>query len=74
MHLGQLALHETPQSFWVSRVKLSRNRGSADATYLLLCPMVRPREISPLSMRTLNPQAGFEQTHALNMMDAPSRP
>jgi hypothetical protein len=40
----------------------------------VLLPIVLPIEISPLSMRTLNPQTGFEQTHALYMMGAPSRP
>src|SRR5258706_80284 len=33
--------------------------------YLLEDPMLRPRLISPLSIRTLNPQAGLLHTHAL---------
>jgi len=32
---------------------------------LLLVVIGRPMEISPLSIRTLNPQGGLEQTHAL---------
>src|SRR2546427_6772776 len=42
--------------------------------YLKLWPMARPKEISPLSMRILNPHSGFEQTHALYVIGAPSRP
>ena len=30
-----------------------------------LCPMVRPKVISPLSIRMLKPHSGFEQTQAL---------
>src|SRR3989454_94582 len=33
--------------------------------YLKLWPIARPKEISPLSMRMLNPHSGFEQTQAL---------
>ena len=33
--------------------------------YLKLCPIARPNEISPLSMRRLNPQSGFVHAHAL---------
>ena len=37
-------------------------------------PMVRPKLISPLSMRMLNPHSGLLHTQALNVMGAPSRP
>jgi hypothetical protein len=43
-------------------------------TYLKLCPIVRPNEISPLSIRMLNPHSGFVHTQALYVIGAPSRP
>ena len=33
--------------------------------YFKLWPIARPNEISPLSIRTLNPQSGLLHTHAL---------
>jgi len=42
--------------------------------YLCDCPTDRPKLISPLSIRKLNPQSGLLHTHALYVMGAPSRP
>jgi hypothetical protein len=55
-------------------VELSRIRGiepprdrrcANERGYFELWPMVRPKEISPLSIRMLNPQSGLLHTHAL---------
>ena len=49
------------------RVETAADRGRADRVqdYLKLWPIARPKEISPLSMRMLNPQSGFVHTQAL---------
>ena len=51
--LGEQVLNEVPEFLWLSGIKQPRNCGTSDFPYLKLCPMVRPREISPLSMRRL---------------------
>jgi hypothetical protein len=53
VYLGEQVLNEVPELVWVSGIKQPRNCGTPDFPYLKLCPMVRPREISPLSMRRL---------------------
>jgi hypothetical protein len=53
---------------------LALARGVGAGGYLKLCPIARPSEISPLSMRRLNPQSGLVQTQALYVIGAPSRP
>lgn len=43
-------------------------------TYFRDWPRGRPKLISPLSIRMLNPHVGLVQTQALYVMGAPSRP
>jgi hypothetical protein len=47
---------------------------AAGCCYLCDWPTDRPKLISPLSIRKLNPQSGLLQTHALYVMGAPSLP
>jgi hypothetical protein len=59
----------------ISWIEPSRDRGCAnEGGYFELCPIVRPNEISPLSIRMLNPQSGLLHTQALYVIGAPSRP
>jgi hypothetical protein len=51
--LGEQVLNEVPEFLRLSGIEQPRNCGTSDFPYLKLCPMVRPREISPLSMRRL---------------------
>jgi len=53
---------------------IRRGLRSARGCYLCDCPTDRPKLISPLSMRKLNPQSGLLQTQALYVMGAPSLP
>ena len=51
----------------IGRIEAPARRGRADRTqaYFELWPIVRPKEISPLSIRMLKPHSGLVQTHAL---------
>ena len=47
---------------------------SINPRYLRDWPIVLPTLISPLSILRLKPHSGFEHTHALYVIGAPSRP
>src|SRR6185295_16928664 len=54
--------------------EIGRYPSRMERDYFWDWPTILPRLISPLSMRTLNPQVGFVQTQALKVIGAPSRP
>ena len=66
-HPREQLTHGPLQLGAASRVEAPADGGRAHRTraYLRLWPIVRPKEISPLSMRMLNPQSGFVHTQAL---------